>query len=379
MSTPFVYGRIAVQDNFTDREKETQQLVKNFHSLINTILISPRRWGKSSLVAKAAEIAQKKDSKLKVCHIDLFNIRSEEHFYQVLAQSVLEATSTRWEEMIESVRKFFSSLVPKIVLAGDMQNEFSVQFDWQEIKQKPDEILDLAEKIAKENKLKIVICVDEFQNIAEFDSPLALQKKLRSHWQRHQHVAYCLYGSKRHMMMDVFTNNSMPFYKFGDLLFLKKIDTASWISFIGERFESTGKSITPEQAELISQLADNHPYYVQQLAQQAWLRTKKKCQETIVHAAHNSLVDQLSLLFTTITETLTTNQINLLKALIENETSLTSSETIKKYRFTSSASVIRVRNALVDKEIIDYQDGKYYFLDPMYRFWLAGSYFKTNR
>jgi len=378
MSAPFVYGKIATLDNFADREKETRHLIKNFRSLINTILISPRRWGKSSLVAKAAEAAREKDSRLRICHIDLFNIRSEEHFYEVLAQSVLEATSTRWEEMVESVRKFFHSLVPKIVLAGDQQNEFSLQFDWQEIKKKPDEILDLAEKIAKEKKMKIVICVDEFQNIAEFDSPLVLQKKLRSHWQRHQHVSYCLYGSKRHMMMEVFTNNSMPFYKFGDMLFLEKIDTQSWISFISERFASTGKSITPEQAELISRLADNHPYYVQQLAQQTWLRTKKKCQNSIVHTAHTSLVDQLSLLFTTITESLTTNQINLLKALIDNETALTSAETIKKYHFTSSASVIRVRNALVEKEIIDYHAGKYSFMDPMYCFWLKDSYFKNN-
>ena len=105
----------------------------------------------------------------------------------------------------------------------------------------PDEVLDLAEKIAREKGLKVVVCVDEFQNIAEFSEPGYFQKKLRSHWQHHQHVAYCLYGSKRHMMLDVFTNASKPFYKFGNLLFLNKIETSCLVEFFQGRFADTGK------------------------------------------------------------------------------------------------------------------------------------------
>lgn len=88
-----------------------------------------------------------------------------------------------------------------------MRNEISLEFDWNEIRKNPDEILDLAERIAIDKGIRIVVCVDEFQNIAEFNDPLYFQKKLRSHWQQHQYVSYCLYGSKRHMMLDVFTNS----------------------------------------------------------------------------------------------------------------------------------------------------------------------------
>lgn len=80
METPFIFGKIAKAQNFTDRVVETEELVNSFTSLINTIIISPRRWGKSSLVNKAAELAMERDSKLRICHIDLFNVRSEEHF-----------------------------------------------------------------------------------------------------------------------------------------------------------------------------------------------------------------------------------------------------------------------------------------------------------
>lgn len=171
METPFIFGKIATEKNFTDREKETADLVQNFTSLINTIIISPRRWGKSSLVNKAARLAMAQDSNLRICHIDLFNVRSEEHFYSLLAQKVIAATSTKWEEAIESAKSFFSHLVPKISIGTDPTNEVSIDFDWDEVKRNPDEVLDLAEKIARKKGLKIVICVSEFQNISEFTDP----------------------------------------------------------------------------------------------------------------------------------------------------------------------------------------------------------------
>ena len=66
METPFIFGKIATDKNFTDRDKETAELVQNFKSLINTIIISPRRWGKSSLVNKAAKLAMAQDSNLRI-------------------------------------------------------------------------------------------------------------------------------------------------------------------------------------------------------------------------------------------------------------------------------------------------------------------------
>ena len=103
------------------------------------------------------------DSNLRICHIDLFNVRSEEHFYSLLAQKVIAVTSTKWEEAIESAKSLFSHLVPKILIGTDPTNEVSIDFDWEEVKRNPDEVLDIAEKIAWKKSLKIVICVDEFQ------------------------------------------------------------------------------------------------------------------------------------------------------------------------------------------------------------------------
>ena len=375
METPFIFGKIATEKNFTDREQETAYLVSHSTSLTNTIIISPRRWGKSSLVNKAAKLAMEQDSKLRICHIDLFNVRNEEHFYSLLAQKVIAATSSKWEEAIGNAKKFFSRLVPKISIGTDPTNEVSIDFDWEEVKRNPDEILDLAEKIAKEKGLKIVICVDEFQNIAEFDDPEYFQKKLRSHWQLHQNVAYCLYGSKRHMMLEVFTDSSKPFYKFGNLIFLDKIETEYLVQFFISRFTDTGKRITNEASHLIAALVDNHPYYAQQLAQLSWLRTKDECTGEIVREAHTALVEQLSLLFVTITETLTTQQLCYLKALIAGEKAITSTEVMHRYGTSSPTSVARSKVALVKNDILDNRAGEMSFQDPIYAHWLKTQYF----
>lgn len=375
METPFIFGKIATEKNFTDRETETANLVQSFTSLINTIIISPRRWGKSSLVNKAAKLAMEQDRKLRICHVDLFNVRNEVHFYSLLAQKVIAATSTKWEEAVESAKSFFSHLVPKISIGSDPTNEVSIDFDWESIKQNPDEVLDLAEKIAKKKGVKIVICVDEFQNISEFADPDYFQKKLRSHWQQHQNVAYCLYGSKRHMMMEVFTNSSKPFYKFGNLMFLEKIDTPCLVEFFNTRFSETGKTITEDAANLIVKLVDNHPYYAQQLAQLSWLRTKDVCDVEIVREAHAALVEQLSLLFVTITETLTTQQLNYLNALIAGEKAISSTDVMHRYQISSTTSIARSKAALIKNDILDIKAGEISFQDPIYAYWLKSEYF----
>lgn len=379
METPFIFGRIATNENFTDRVKETGRLVSNFTSLINTIIVSPRRWGKSSLVERAARMAESEDKKLRICKIDLFSIRNEEEFYESLATSVLRSSSTRWEEAVNNAKKFLKQVVPKIVLNPDQSSEFSLGFNWEEIRKNPDEILDLAEEVTVEKNLKMVICIDEFQNIEEFDDPVYFQKRLRSHWQRHRRVSYCLYGSRRHMMLNVFTNPSMPFYKFGDMIFLDKIDMKSWIDFIQERFASTGKEIKKDQAGNIVNLVDKHPYYVQQLAQQVWLRTERRCTDDTIIQAFDSLIEQLSLLFATITEGLTTSQLNLLNAMIAGEESLSSRKVILKYRLNSSANVNRSRKALIDKDILDNNAGIISFQDPIYKCWLERDFFKLQR
>ncbi|MCL2511504.1 MAG: ATPase [Bacteroidales bacterium] len=372
---PFVYGKIAEIQNFTDREEESKRLEQNFLSLINTIVISPRRWGKSSLVKKVAQQTMADHKDIKVCLLDIFSVRNEEEFYAHFAQSLIKATSTRWEEWIENSKTFLSRLLPKIAFSPDNQAEISFGIEWDELKKNPVEIINLAETIAKAKKIRIVVCIDEFQSIGNFDDSLAFQRRLRSHWQHHQNVTYCLYGSKRHMLLDIFSNPEMPFYKFGDIMFLEKIDNRVWGKFIQKRFKDTGKSITRKQAEYLAERVENHSYYVQQLAQQAWLRTQTECSISIIDDSLQSIKNQLSLLFVGMTEMLTATQLYFLRAIIDGET-VFGQENLKKYRLGTSANVIRIKNALLSKEIIDITAKNVEIQDPVFKLWLKEEYFK---
>jgi len=372
---PFIFGKSADFKNFTGREQETERLKTNFESLINTIIISPRRWGKTSLVENAAQTIMEGNKKIKICLLDIFTVRSEAEFYEYFAKEILKATASRWEEMAANAREFLSQLVPKISFSPDNQAEISFGVGWDTLQQNPDYILNLPETIAKAKGISVVVCIDEFQTIGEYVESLAFQRKLRAHWQRHHNVAYCLYGSKRHMLLDIFSNTAMPFYKFGDMMFLEKIDNKTWGEFIKRRFEDTGKKITTEQAEYIAKLVDNHSYYAQQLAQQAWLRTKTSCNRSIIDDSLQCIKNQLSLLFVGQIDLLTTTQINFLKAVLNDETAFNSKELLNRYHLGTSGNIGRVKAALQGKEIIDISGKKVEILDPVFKLWLKEDYF----
>jgi hypothetical protein len=376
METPFVFGKIASAGNFTDREQETKRLIQNFTSGANTILISPRRWGKSSLVIHAADLVRRNDKEIRFCFVDLNNVRTEEQFYQYLASAVLRSSASRIKELLDNARKFLGRLTPNITFSPEPASEFRLSLDWREVKKSPEVILNLAERIGIQKKMRFVVCIDEFQNISGFEDHIGFQKMLRANWQHHQSVSYCIYGSKRHMMMDVFTSPAMPFYKFGDIIFLEKISSDIWIQFIRERFANTGKTILSKESKLIAELADFHPYYVQQLAQLSWFRTERNCSEDIIMSAFNSLILQLSMLFQNLTDSLSNTQVNFLKALIDDIEQISSKNHIREYELGTSGNVVKIKKSLVSKEIIDILGNKITFLDPLYKVWLRDHYFR---
>ena len=368
MEKPFVFGVATSGDNFTDREKETQRLLLNFTHGVNTILISPRRWGKTSLVKKVAQLAQTKTR--KIVYLDIFSCRTESEFYRLFATSVLKQTSSKWDEWVENTKQFLAHINPKISIGTDPMNDFSISFEYSMQDNAGNDILQLPEKIAIENGIQIVICIDEFQQISDFEDSKTFQKKLRTVWQLQQHVSYCLFGSKKHLMNELFEKKNLPFYKFGDAIYLTKIETKYWIEYICKRFENTGKHISPELAKEICRLVDNHSSYVQQLAWLLWIRTTDIATEEQLTHALEDLLDQNNILFQSETENLSAYQMNFLKAVIDGiHSKFSSKEIILKYNLGTSANIVRLKSALLQKELIE-TDGKEIILaDPVFGVW----------
>lgn len=366
---PFIFGVATSGDNFTDRGKETERLLLNFQNGVNTVLISPRRWGKTSLVQKVCHLAQ--SDKLKVVYLDIFSCRSDKDFYNAFAAAVLKQTSSKLDEWLENAKSFLSRISPKISIGTDPMTDFSISIEMNPKSNDVDEILQLPEKIAKKKGCNIVVCIDEFQQIAEFKDSKTFQKRLRTVWQLQSSVSYCLFGSKKHLMNELFEKRNLPFYKFGDAIYLSKIGTSDWVDYICGRFKATGKHISKELAEKICRIVDNHSSYVQQLAWLVWIHTDGTATEQDFKMACQDIIDQNTPLFEKQTESLTTYQMNFLRAVIDGvHSEFTKQEVLQKYQLGSSANVTIIKRTLVKKELIEIDKRQVVIPDPVMKVWL---------
>lgn len=376
--SPFIYGTTVSTHAFTNRDAEIKKLSTNLQNGINTTIISPRRWGKSSLVEKVAAEIQKKNKSIKIVILDLFFVGSKEEFLETFAREIIKVSSSRWQEWLSSGKEFFKTLTPKLSVGIEPQSDFRLSFDWKELNKNSDEVLNLPEIIGKKKKIKFIICLDEFQNLSYLNDSLNFEKKLRANWQRHKSVTYCLYGSKRHMMTEIFNNTSKPFYRFGDIILLQKIEATKWKKFINEGFEKTGKKIEENLCSIIPQVMKNHPWYVQQLAHYTWNLTDKKATLSELNKALSELINANSPLYQREIEILSATQLNLLKAICKGETKFTSTSVMQEYSLGTPRNVSKNKTILINNDIVHKVEGGFEFLDPAFELWFKNQFFNES-
>ena len=370
MEKSFVYG-IAVTDyNFTGRSAETRRLKANFEAGINSILISPRRWGKTSLVDHVCR--QFVDNDIITVRLDIFGCKTEYDFYNTLAVAVLKQTASKVQLWMDEARDFLARLTPKIGIPIDPTSEISVSLGITPETHTPEEILNLVETIATRKKRHIVVCIDEFQQVGEFDNTKEVQAKLRSVWQHHHYTSYCLYGSKLHMMSKIFLNRSMPFYQFGDLLWLQKIPTNDWMDYIISHFETAGKHISEQMVERICETVDNYPSYVQHLALILLnhLPQGGSVTEDMMPSAISELISTNEALYMQQVEPLSGYQMNLLKAIVSGIHSGYNEKRVRSmFDLGSPSNMVRLRDALIERDLVYSEMQQLHLTDPVFGLW----------
>ena len=371
MCKKFVYG-VAVSDyNFIGRERETKRLLDNFKGGINVILMSPRRLGKTSLVK---HVCNKLDNKgIITIYLDIFGCKSEYDFYNKLTAEVLKQTASKSELWFEEAKEFLYRLTPKISFSPEPNSDFSISLGITPKTHTPEEVLQMAETIAIKRKKRIVICIDEFQQIGEMANSKQIQARLRTVWQHQKHVSYCLFGSKHHLMSTIFLHRSMPFFQFGDTISLNKIATEDWVEYIVSHFADGKRTISHALAEEICKFTENYSAYVQQLA---WLVfTLKEEGETVtendVKQAKNDLLATNDILFMQMIEPLSEFQLNFLRAIIAGVTKdFGLSEVRKEYNLGSYSNITRLKTALLERDLIEKQNTELVITDPIFAKWL---------
>ena len=368
MDKAFVYGKSVGGDNFTDRVKETRRLKLDFENGMNVILISPRRMGKTSLVKKV--IAEMDRPDIKIVYMDIYDCRSEYDFYNRLATSLMKQTASRVEQVMENVKRFLVRVSPTFSFKPEPTSDFSMSLGITPKEYQPEEILNLPEVIAKEKDTHIVVCIDEFQQIGEMPDSLTIQKRLRGVWQHQTQVSYCLFGSKKHLMTQLFQDKRMPFYQFGEMIYLDKIPTSEWVPFIVERFAKQGKQISEQLAERICLTVDNQSSYVQQLAWNVLAETVEVASEGDFINGVDAFIDQCSGLFVQQTQGLTTYQINFLRALCSDiHSDFGSKKVTSRFALGTKSNVDRIKKALIERELIEERPDGIYISDVVFRQW----------
>ena len=374
MERPFVYGYLAEKENFIDREDDRRTL-KNFlgHG-INVMLISPRRWGKSSLVKRTMTELMAEDQMVKVCFVDAFRVHSESEFYNAYASAVVSALESNLQKGVELLKKYIQTLTPSITLKSGPLNAIEVDLGYNPLPRSAEEVLEMPERIARERNLHVIVCIDEFQQLANLPGWKSMEGLMRSVWQHHQNVNYCLYGSKRHMMMDIFSNAKNPFYHFGQVLYLKKIDKKYWKPYIVSQFEKTGKSISASLADRICELVDCHSWYVQQLSFFTWSATDDTVTDDIVTNALQLLLDTNEPVFEADVEALASSQVAMLQAIANGEEHLSSRQTVMRYELGGAQTIAKNKRMLVEKDFVEKQGNAFRFVDPLFAIWFKRRY-----
>lgn len=372
MESPFVFIKEVVGDNFVGRKEELNWLSSNMLNNQNSVIIAPSRYGKTSLVRTAQLQAQKQDLTIKFCFIDLFNVRDALSFYKKFASEAVKSVAGTVDDWQLYTDEFFPTLTPRVVI-NDKINSVKLEFD--KLTENPSECIDFFQNYAEKYDSKIVVCIEHFHNILDFEESNKFQKQLAKTMKNAGKVAYIVSGDKKNAMKEMFQTPRNPFNNFGDIFFPEPIDEKLFADYIVKLFSRSGRVIKKEQAERLCLYVKAYPYYVQLFSDIIWNNTKGFVTDQTIEISEKQLLEYCHQEFLFKIDTLSLSQINYLRAIIDGVDRFCSAESIHMYGLNSSSNVARVKSALIKKEVLEYDRYKPYFLDPVFELWLKKVYF----
>jgi hypothetical protein len=274
-TNPFTFGDLALDEAFTDREDEVAELTADMRNGQNVLVYAPRRYGKSSLVLKAAQEAM--GQKTLVAYVDLMKTATKERFAAALAKTIYADIVSPVGQAFEKASELFRDLRIRPTMEVD-PSDGTLRFSFQAGRRKTDidetieRLLEKLGELAAERKRRVVIIFDEFQEILALDKQFP--NLMRAVFQAQPEVSHVYLGSKRHILERIFNDKNEPFWRSAKQLEIGMIPQAKFSTFIKSRFEASQKSITDEALERMLRATGGHPYGTQELAYFTWELTR---------------------------------------------------------------------------------------------------------
>jgi uncharacterized protein len=301
----------AIGEAFCNREKERERLANSFLNNEHTVIVAPRRYGKSSLIKQVLmeiNLPGKRIDLLPATNI-LFVRKAIKSCFSELINQILPQTKQAKQRLIEFVR----DLHPKLTLSIFGQ-KLEVTTN-----QPPEEsIVDLLVGLnaaARKMQQRLVICFDEFQQVGLLKNHNSIEAAIRHAVEGSTHVTYIFSGSSRHLLSQMFSAKSRPLYHLCELMELDRIKPNSYLPILFDRAKNRWKTISNDSAiQEILNLTKCHPYYVNALCRKIW-KIQEAPSTHVVQKAWFDYVETQSNWITDDLARLTPNQRNILAAL----------------------------------------------------------------
>ncbi len=374
MDSPFVFNKFVTGTDFIARTGEQNLLFNMLKQRQHCLIYEPAKSGKRSLIQQTILRMQKEAGNFTLCNINLFNVRTRRAFVKKFTNhlfSLFATTVTEWESLASEL---LAGTPYKVEAPEYSTKSISVDFGPVLSKEHICSILKLAEKLSEKYSTNIIVYLEEFQEINLHEDADDTFKLMEKCWMDSRHCTFLITGSFVNEMKEIFEEKRF-FYRFAERIKLEPIDEKSFSEYIIRNFLKAGRVVTKELAVYMYKLTEGHPWYTQQLADISYGLTRGYLTEQIINQSFTALMELHNHRFHAMTSRMSLFQLNFIKAILDEMEKFSSTEVLSKYELQSSANVNRIKEALQKKEIIQFEKGKPYFIDPLFKTWLKQIYF----
>lgn len=374
MDNPFRFGAVVTGSDFADRRREATELERELREGQHVFLLSPRRYGKTSLILTLLD--RLRSQGMLVAYVDLFRTTTAVQLLELMAQTILRAAEARPDKLLRLAMELLGRLRPQV--GTDSAGRPTLSLD---IGSSPrsglalqEEVLSLPDRLATKRKRRLILALDEFQEMQRFPGS-SLEKAMRSHFQQHRHVSYLFAGSRQSALQDMVTRERSPFYKFGRFMHLGPIPANEFGPFLAARFRRGRLRVSAEVLDAILAAADDVPYNVQRLCHQVWALCAGRADritEADIGKAMLMIVNQEAPYFSAVWDQLSLHQRQVLQAIARSGgRNVFASEFLTVHRLGSHSSVQTSLRQLLKEQVLLKVDGEHRIADPFFREWIG--------
>lgn len=355
---PFKFGSIVKDPYFINRKDEIGEIKAVLNSDNHLILISPRRYGKSSLIFKTVPELNR-----PVIALDMQLIMSEQDLASMMLKRIYKTFP------FEQIRQFVKHFrVLPTVSVNPLTNEVDVSFKASAEHQVLfEDVLNLFEKLSRNNN-RLIVIFDEFQEIKKINSSLFNQ--FRSVMQHHQKVNYVFLGSQEAMLKEIFEKKQSPFYHFGWVMSLDKIPENEFLNYLSNHFNAFtegGQTI----AQQVLEITHSHPYYTQQLAYVVWEQARdNRKSKMLVENAVEEIIKIHDIDYERVWMTFNQSDKKMLIGLAFSDLSPLSTAFLTAFDLGASSTAFSCIKRLSETGYLTKVKSTYEIDDPFFRLWI---------